>query len=77
MIRLLLAALVFVGIVVWQVWQILRADLPALRAVQAVAFVIPVFLCSYAVGLRPAVAGERRQLQRAADAGPPPSTSRS
>ena len=48
-IRLLLAALVFVGIVVWQVWQILRADLPALRAVQAVAFVIPVFLCSYAV----------------------------
>lgn len=47
-IRLLLAAVVFVGVVVWQVRQILRSDRPALRAVEAVAFVVPFFLCSYA-----------------------------
>ena len=32
----------------WQVRQILRSDLPALRAVEGVAVIIPFFLCSYA-----------------------------
>ena len=47
-IRILVAAAVFVAIVFWQVRQIMRADLPALRALEAVGFVIPLFLCSYA-----------------------------
>ena len=32
----------------WQVRQILRADFPALRAVEGVAVVVPFFLCVFA-----------------------------
>lgn len=41
-------AALFVVILWWQVRQILRSELPALRAVEGVAVVIPFFLCSYA-----------------------------
>lgn len=47
-IQLLISMVIFVGIVLWQLVSILRADLPALRALEAVGFVIPFFLCSYA-----------------------------
>ena len=47
-IQLGVAAVLFVAIVVWQLRQILHSDLPALRALEGVAVVIPFFLCTYA-----------------------------
>ena len=40
---------VFFGVVLWwQLRQVLRADFPALRAVEGVAVVVPFFLCVFA-----------------------------
>lgn len=47
-IRLLIAAALLLVILVWQVRQILRSELPVLRAVQGIALALPFFLCSYA-----------------------------
>lgn len=47
-VRFAAAGLVFVGIVAWQVRQILRAETPGLRAAQAVGIVVPFFLTGYA-----------------------------
>lgn len=41
-------AALFVVILWWQVRQILRSDLPVLRALEGVAVVVPFFLCTYA-----------------------------
>ena len=47
-IELGIAAVLFVALVWWQVRQILRSDLPVLRALEGVAVVIPFFFCTYA-----------------------------
>ena len=46
---LALAFVLFAVVLWWQLRQILRADFPALRAVEGVAVVVPIFLCAYAV----------------------------
>jgi voltage-gated potassium channel len=43
-----LGLILLAAIVVWQVRTILRADLPALRAMEALGVVLPFFLCIYA-----------------------------
>lgn len=47
-VRFAAAGLVFIGIAVWQVREILRAEIPGLRAAQAVGIVAPFFLTGYA-----------------------------
>ena len=67
---------VFVGVVLWwQLRQILRADFPALRAVEGVAVVMPFFLCVVRRDLRADVRGEQRQLHRTPHSHQLPSTS--
>ena len=46
--RLILAGVAFLAVVAWQVREILRAELPGLRAVQAVVVAAPLFLTGYA-----------------------------
>jgi len=38
----------FIGVMVWEVRRILRADLPELRSVEAIAVAVPFFLTIYA-----------------------------
>ena len=38
---------VMVGILVWQVWQILHADYPMLQAIEALAAVLPAYLLGF------------------------------
>lgn len=45
---LILAAVAFLAVLAWQVREILRADMPGLRAVQAVVVAVPLFLVGYA-----------------------------
>jgi len=47
--RLVTAVILFLGVLAWQVRQIVRAELPALRAVQSVVVAVPLFLTGYAV----------------------------
>jgi voltage-gated potassium channel len=47
-VRLLAAGIAFVAVFAWQFWQITHADLPEVRAVQALAVVIPIFLVIFA-----------------------------
>ena len=45
---LIVAALAFLAVVAWQIREILRAEMPGLRALQAVAVAVPLFLTGYA-----------------------------
>jgi voltage-gated potassium channel len=45
---LVVGLLVFVAVVIVQVWQIMRSDYPRLRAVEAIASAIPLFLLVFA-----------------------------
>ena len=45
---LLTGAVLFIGVMVWEVRRILRADLPELRSVEAIAVAVPFFLTIYA-----------------------------
>ena len=45
---LALGALAFVAVVGWQVWQISRSDYPTVRAVESLAFTIPVYVLLFA-----------------------------
>ena len=45
---LILAAVAFLAVLAWQVREILRADMPGLRAVQAIVVAVPLFLVGYA-----------------------------
>lgn len=46
--RLLVGAGLFVAVMVWEVRRIVTADLPELRAVEAIALAVPFFLTTYA-----------------------------
>jgi hypothetical protein len=46
--ELVLAALVLVGVIAWQLRQINRSEHPGARAVEAVAFTIPVYMLLFA-----------------------------
>jgi len=46
--ELALGALVFVAVVGWQVWRISRSDYPTIRAVESLAFTIPVYVLLFA-----------------------------
>jgi voltage-gated potassium channel len=48
LLRLALAVVVFLGVLAWQVRQIVLAELPAVRAAQAVVLAVPLFLTGYA-----------------------------
>lgn len=48
LIRLLLGVLLFGAVLAWQLRQILRSDVPTLRAVEALIIVIPTFIVVYA-----------------------------
>lgn len=43
------ALVVFGAVVGWSISRVLKADLPALRAVEALGFTIPLFLCLFAI----------------------------
>ena len=45
---LLTGAVLFIGVMVWEVRRIARADLPELRSVEAIAVAVPFFLTIYA-----------------------------
>jgi hypothetical protein len=45
---LLIGAALFVGLMLWEVRRIVRADLPELRSVEAIAVAVPFFLTIYA-----------------------------
>ena len=45
---LLLAGVAFLAVLAWQVREIFRAEMPGLRAVQAVVVAVPLFLTGYA-----------------------------
>jgi voltage-gated potassium channel len=47
--RLVVGLLVFAGVITWQVRAVLRSQYPGLRAVEALAFAIPLFLLVFAV----------------------------
>jgi hypothetical protein len=47
-IQLLLGAIAFVALIAWQLWQIINADLPELRAIQSLASIVPLFLIIFA-----------------------------
>jgi voltage-gated potassium channel len=49
LLRFVLAGVVFVAVLAWQVRQIVRSRLPALRAAQAVVVAVPLFLTGYAL----------------------------
>jgi hypothetical protein len=46
--RLLVGSILFVAVMTWQLWQIINADLPELRAVQSLASMVPLFLIVFA-----------------------------
>jgi hypothetical protein len=46
--ELVLAALVLVGVIAWQVRQIHRSEHPGARAVEAIAFTLPVYILLFA-----------------------------
>ena len=48
MAELVLAALVLVGVIAWQVRQIHRSEHPGARAVEAIAFTLPVYILLFA-----------------------------
>jgi voltage-gated potassium channel len=63
-VRLVLGVLLFVGILAWQIRQILRSAVPALQAVEALIVAIPTFIVVYAstyVGIESAVPGSFSQ----------------
>ena len=45
---LILAGVAFLAVLAWQVREIFRAEMPGLRAVQAVVVAVPLFLTGYA-----------------------------
>jgi voltage-gated potassium channel len=47
-VRLIIGVAVFAGVLAWEIRRILTADLPQLRAVEAAAVSVTVFLCLYA-----------------------------
>lgn len=47
-IRLAVGAVMFIAIMAWEVRRILAADLPELRAVDAIALAVPIFLTTHA-----------------------------
>lgn len=49
-ISIVLAVLVVLAIMIWQIRQILSSTFPALRAIQAVAIALPLFLTTFAAG---------------------------
>ena len=64
---LMLASLAFLAVLAWQVREIFRAEMPGLRAVQAVVVAVPLFLTGYAafyVILSEAQGGFTEQLTR-------------
>lgn len=64
LVRLLLGVLLFGAVLAWQIRQILRSDVPGLRAVEALIIVIPTFIVVFAggyVGLETAVPGSFTQ----------------
>jgi voltage-gated potassium channel len=48
LVRLILLGATFLGVLAWQVRGIFRAELPGLRALQAVVVAVPLFLAGYA-----------------------------
>ena len=46
--ELTLLALAILGIIGWQIWRITQADFPTLRAVEALAFIVPAYLVFFA-----------------------------
>jgi hypothetical protein len=63
-VRLLLGVLLFGGILAWQVRQIMRSEVPALQAVEALIVAIPTFIVVYAssyVGIEAALPGSFSQ----------------
>jgi voltage-gated potassium channel len=48
-VRLVLGLLAFAGVVTWQVRAVLRSEYPGLRAIEALASAIPLFLLVFAV----------------------------
>jgi voltage-gated potassium channel len=63
-VRLVLGVLLFVGILAWQIRQILRSAVPALQAVEALIVAIPTFIVVYAstyAGIESAVPGSFSQ----------------
>jgi len=49
-VRLGVALLLVAGLVVWEVWRVLGAGVPTLRAVQALGTIVAVFLATFASG---------------------------
>ena len=47
-VRLLIGFLVFAGLTVWQVRAIVGARYPAMRAFEALAFIVPIYLLVFA-----------------------------
>jgi voltage-gated potassium channel len=63
-VRLVVGVLLFVGILAWQIRQILRSAVPALQAVEALIVAIPTFIVVYAstyAGIESAVPGSFSQ----------------
>ena len=64
---LILAVVAFLAVLAWQVREIVRAEMPGLRAVQAVVVAAPLFLTGYAalyVILSESIGGFTEQLTR-------------
>ena len=64
---LILAGLTFIAVVAWQVREIFRAEMPGLRALQAVVVAVPLFLTGYAtlyLALSQAQGGFNEQMTR-------------
>jgi voltage-gated potassium channel len=47
-IQLVLLALAIFAIIGWQIWRITQSDYPTLRAVEALAFIVPAYLVLFA-----------------------------
>ena len=47
-IELVLLALAFFAMIGWQIWRITQSDYPTLRAVEALAFIVPTYLVLFA-----------------------------
>ena len=64
---IILAVLAFIAVVAWQVREIFRAEMPGLRALQAVAVAAPLFITGYAalyLALSQAQGGFTEQMNR-------------
>ena len=46
--KLVLLALVVVALIGWQIWRITLSDYPTIRAVEALAFIVPAYLVLFA-----------------------------